>query len=447
MARKNDKAVKRPKKVKGESNLACLYNPVLSGKQTLAGLVEGQGITQMLSGESRVSAMASEISKQQTKMLPELMVSYYALNSKSISGMFEYAPLEDRSAMNKQKTLLRERLERTLKRLRQKGYCNEATFDSLSDKINEMSPSASACMAVLPPEFNMFRVNRYHTDRTIRRYGDEIWMQSIEMACLLTKPDFVENMENISLIRLAETILPQIYCIFFLLVLVSTFNVSELLKTEVENSEKKARTIISQAENEAKKVDSIIKNADNRVASANKQVEQLQKEKRELEKEMYELQREVAWRRMLAEISEADDEDPEVEDEQEVDNKIDIPEEEIYKDIEVPEDDGIVFLGGHTNWVKKVRQLHPNWKYVSTDNQRNDNVLSVVRGNIKCVIFYWKHISHPMYNTLMNAIGPDTPIIYLNNLNLEMMEHTIRKEYANQVLGLSKEDLIAQKGR
>ena len=95
--------------------------------------------------------------------------------------------------------------------------------------------------------------------------------------------------------------------------------------------------------------------------------------------------------------------------------------------------------------MKKVQENHPNWRYISsTDHRLADSVTA--NTNLKCIVFYSKHVSHPIYYSIVNQNG-DVPIIYLDCQNIERGERIIRKEYAEKVLGLTKEKLLEMQAK
>lgn len=433
-SRKRTRGVKREKKAR--SDLASLYElgatqDQLQSVAELNNLIE-KSVTRPLD-QSPVEINDGAFNDL---MAEGILKSYFALNSAAVRKEFEDLPEKNKKIAEERREDLYARLEKTLRRLRQKGYCTETTMESFALRADKVMIEANPCLAVLPPEFDMFRFNRRKANRVVKKYNSEMWMQSIELACLLTKPESVFDMDNSTLVHQAESNIRLIYCLFFYLSLIAAYNVSEELRYRVEDSEKKAERIVREAKKEANKSQNIDREIEQAKKQAFETAERLKRQNKALEKELHIVKKENAWRKIQMELAEAESTEPE-EDEEILDEEDpqELSDEELYRDIEVPDDGSIVFLGGHPSWLKKVHQLHPGWKYITSDNQGSDNIMSVVQGNIKFVICYWKHISHSMYNTLMNAIDDDTPIIYLNCHNLDRVEQQIRKQYAELVLG------------
>ena len=92
--------------------------------------------------------------------------------------------------------------------------------------------------------------------------------------------------------------------------------------------------------------------------------------------------------------------------------------------IQLP-DERILFLGGHENMLKKLRQKHPGWTYIGDDSSTKitwDMTFDV------CFIWY-KHLSHKAFLTVQNRVDNRAPIIYLNSTNLECLEQEMMVGY------------------
>lgn len=91
-------------------------------------------------------------------------------------------------------------------------------------------------------------------------------------------------------------------------------------------------------------------------------------------------------------------------------------------------DSGILFLGGHVNLVKKVRPLHPGWRYQS-DNQ----FTATPTTSIKLVFMWSNHMSHSLQEKVFSVINKDIPVIYLTATNLNCLEHEMKQKYNDYV--------------
>lgn len=84
----------------------------------------------------------------------------------------------------------------------------------------------------------------------------------------------------------------------------------------------------------------------------------------------------------------------------------------------------VLFLGGHQNMTKKLRQLYPNWTYV-TDDQFNR------RTNItQQTVFFWTgHSSHKMMRFVYSRLPACANVIYVTATNLERLTSEMQQGY------------------
>ena len=84
---------------------------------------------------------------------------------------------------------------------------------------------------------------------------------------------------------------------------------------------------------------------------------------------------------------------------------------------------GVLFLGGHQNMTKKLRQQFPKWTYVTDDQLKRCSNIN------QTVVFYWtKHSSHKMMRYVYSKLPDNASIIYVTATNLPLliaeMQHT-----------------------
>lgn len=93
----------------------------------------------------------------------------------------------------------------------------------------------------------------------------------------------------------------------------------------------------------------------------------------------------------------------------------------------IPEEDLIAFLaskkacviGGHPNWVNKVRSLLPGWKYIGAAGLQSKDA-SILAG-FDCVYIYTDHLDHKTYYKVMQVVRPTgVPIGYITSVNLRL---------------------------
>ena len=90
--------------------------------------------------------------------------------------------------------------------------------------------------------------------------------------------------------------------------------------------------------------------------------------------------------------------------------------------VELPQK-GVLFLGGHQNMTKKLRQQFPKWTYVTDDQLKRCASIN------QTVVFYWtKHSSHNMMRYVYSKLPDNASIIYVTATNLPLliaeMQHT-----------------------
>lgn len=87
--------------------------------------------------------------------------------------------------------------------------------------------------------------------------------------------------------------------------------------------------------------------------------------------------------------------------------------------------DGVVFVGGHPNMLKKLQQDHPGWTFIASGDKSADPPR-----NPRLILFYDQHLSHPVYHKIRRAAGPSVPQAYLKSTNLDMLETEMRRAWA-----------------
>lgn len=99
-------------------------------------------------------------------------------------------------------------------------------------------------------------------------------------------------------------------------------------------------------------------------------------------------------------------------------------EKKMLESVVLPESN-VVFLGGHTNMVKKVKAIYPKWFYVSDETFSTRPAPS----NPEVVFFWTDHTSHGMMWKTYNEVADGTPIVYLSATNIELLQQQMKKGY------------------
>lgn len=103
--------------------------------------------------------------------------------------------------------------------------------------------------------------------------------------------------------------------------------------------------------------------------------------------------------------------------------------EDDFDDIDLPEDNVLV-VGGHENWVNKLRLIHPKWTYVAVETKATS-----LPQNPICVLMFTNHLSHSQYDRVRSAYkDQDVPILYVTCVNLSMLDKQIKRLYRSHVL-------------
>ena len=107
---------------------------------------------------------------------------------------------------------------------------------------------------------------------------------------------------------------------------------------------------------------------------------------------------------------------------------------ELLDSVQLPEK-GVLFLGGHPKLLRKLRLLHPNWDYISVNDEK-----PVFRDNKTYnVCFYWyKYTSHSLEEFIKKYLKNDNDFIYLNSLNPELLEKEMKHGYLMQLVKHTK---------
>lgn len=93
--------------------------------------------------------------------------------------------------------------------------------------------------------------------------------------------------------------------------------------------------------------------------------------------------------------------------------------------IELPES-GVIFLGGHSGVIQKVKALHPGWMFFNLNEYRTPNFPQ----NAKVAFYHYEHTSHKVGEMFYARVGRDVPLVYLKATNIAQMEREMKRGYA-----------------
>ena len=78
----------------------------------------------------------------------------------------------------------------------------------------------------------------------------------------------------------------------------------------------------------------------------------------------------------------------------------------------------ITIVGGNENWVKKIRQEFPNWKFVSASVSSTMDNMSILKA--ERVILFTDTLGHSNYYKFMQTIqSHHIPFSFLHGVNIE----------------------------
>lgn len=94
-----------------------------------------------------------------------------------------------------------------------------------------------------------------------------------------------------------------------------------------------------------------------------------------------------------------------------------------WLDQELPET-GVLFLGGHPNMVKKIRNNYRKWLFVDSNQ-----FIAGTGPNTKIVFFWTEHASHSYMWNIYRKIPSDAEILYVSDTNIPKLEENMKREY------------------
>lgn len=90
----------------------------------------------------------------------------------------------------------------------------------------------------------------------------------------------------------------------------------------------------------------------------------------------------------------------------------------------------ILFLGGHANMVKKLRQYFPGWDFLTDDELGN-----WTGGECEVIFFWTAHCSHLIQQYVNARKSKDTPYIYVTATNIDRLISEMATKYKNRKAG------------
>lgn len=157
---------------------------------------------------------------------------------------------------------------------------------------------------------------------------------------------------------------------------------------------------------------------DEEIRMLQKKVQELQY-KVDRQRELYELERKKVLRleKEISGIAEKEV-DMQAESVSEPENPDEIVSEPSAEEmIRAIKDRKIAIIGGHSNWVYKLRNMFPKWNYLTPEEQGTMPV-SVVSGT-EVIYFFTSHLCHSQYNRFLDVARlQKIPVKYISRVNV-----------------------------
>lgn len=96
---------------------------------------------------------------------------------------------------------------------------------------------------------------------------------------------------------------------------------------------------------------------------------------------------------------------------------------------------GVLFLGGHSNLIGKLRSIHPGWTYINTTGYAKKEV-----GQNTRLVFVWpNYLSHALMWRVYASLPENIPTIFLTASNLQRLEMEMREGYQKALEKMTEE--------
>lgn len=350
----------------------------------------------------------------------EVMRKYVAKNNKEIAALAEAGPMQKTAA---------DRKKRTYDRLKSKGMCTDDIRTILSVLIGKQNLLALASSYM-------------HSGEVVEIPVDD-WYDAFNLIVIRHEPKAISDPNCTNFAHIISAHLDELYAI-----ILASYNAriramqaggkknqdssgverslkKELAALRAENEElaSKNKTLQARLDSSVETNAQLREELSQVNAAARKDVLAVEAEHRQEIKDLTKrLEEAEAETKALLEDLVA------VEDEVEGTSDDDI--EGALSGVDLPKE-GILFLGGHPNMVKKLRQIYPDWTYLDLKDRAQMRVDRIVD-----LCFIWsKHLSHTAMNMVARNIKGDFPMVYLEATNLSRLEAEMREGYASVMEG------------
>ncbi len=326
----------------------------------------------------------------------------------------------------------------TLKGIRRKGYYARSPeslshiMDLEAERVTGKEGTDSlwpALQMFFDASSNGLRAygNRYHN------FTAEEWEFAIEFGTILARPDQFVDPSVQTFAPILDECIPFIWLCLLLKHAVNEVQLRNNMLDTIEKAGDMARTITElkeQLEKEQKKTADTAKSAENAKAAWDAERDKARRELLRVEHEKdaqlakmarlaNALQDEVSALTSRLQGGEAVPED------NCSDQQTEMPPIAEETQMEPLPEKGVLFLGGHSNLIGKLRAVHPGWTYINT----TDYAKKEVGQNIWLVFVWPNYLSHALMWRVYASLPEDVPTIFLTASNLQRLEREMREGY------------------
>lgn len=92
-------------------------------------------------------------------------------------------------------------------------------------------------------------------------------------------------------------------------------------------------------------------------------------------------------------------------------------------------DKSVIIIGGHINWINKLKKEFPNWRYLDANISRANDSKLVEGANM--VYFFTDHLSHGTYGKFVKLMRESRiPFGYMHSVNMESLVRQVFEDLA-----------------
>lgn len=335
---------------------------------------------------------------------------------------------------------IKERIENTLTRLRAAGFCNEDTLGEFAVRAGKLNGGYNIVKYELAMiEDYRGKASKEFTNRVYKRNKEMMWEKAITKFLIASCPESLRDPQADHYTSACRKGVKEIY------VLASEVFGVYLWKEAAKQKETENQALAEKYEKkkrELKELKEKMRSLSNS-SSKSQELEQELKNKAEAYDALYKKYIKLGRReRALENLLASQDEDGKAEATTgpkgaqedgpenigETSAKDSISDETTVQPL--PEDSSVIVLGGHPNFLRKLKLAHPGWAYITTDSYSGRDGVTYAARKVSALIIAYNHLSHSLYETVDDAVADDVPRIYVKSINIDAVENEIKSQWA-----------------